>query len=299
MRVFVTGGTGFIGKEVVNKLKKEGYNLLLLSRTLKGSNKEGIKVIKGNLRNILSWQNQLKIFNPDAAIHIAWEGLPDHSAHISKLNLEYSLNLTELLANIGCKRLIITGSGWEYGPQSGKMSEDTPCKLFDAFTAAKRALHMLGQEIANEKNMEFIWTRLFYVYGPAQQPKALIPHLINSAKSGKWPEIRNPKAKNDFIYVEDVAEALIKILNKGKNNNTYNIGSGKLTSVADIVKYVFDRFGIKNVYHENRQEAKDLAFNYSFADTSKIKREIGWYPKTSTKEGIEKTISYYNLTIKH
>ena len=139
--------------------------------------------------------------------------------------------------------------------------------------------------------MAFIWTRLFYVYGPSQQPKALIPHIIRCAKDHKQPNIRNPKAKNDFIYVEDVADALCAILKKCNESNTYNIGSGKLTSVSYIMNYIFDRLHIKKDFKKVQSQSKDAAFNYAFADISKIKKEIGWEPKISVEEGILKTIA--------
>ena len=155
MRIFITGGTGFIGKPVVKKLQEEGHYLLLLSRKdQKPSTRT--KTVAGNLANISKWQKDLKKFKPDTALHIAWEGLPNHNAHLSQLNLEYGLNLTKALAEAGCKRMIVTGSCFEYGVQKGKISEHTPPKPFDAFTAAKHALRWLGLEIAKEKNMDFI-----------------------------------------------------------------------------------------------------------------------------------------------
>jgi|Napbiome12C3dose_1001474.scaffolds.fasta_scaffold00008_84 dTDP-6-deoxy-L-talose 4-dehydrogenase (NAD+) len=292
MKIFVTGGTGFIGKAVVNQLLKENHSLLLLSRNIKDTKKSNIEIVRGDLSNISNWQKKLEKFKPDAAIHLAWEGLPDHNATLSRLNLEYSLNLTELLSENGCKRLIITGSCWEYGPQTGKLSEDTPPKPFDAFTAAKLSLLWLGQEIAKEKNMEFIWTRPFYVYGPGQHSKSLIPYLISCAQAGKKPEIRNPDAQNDFIFVEDVADALSQISTSTLKNNIYNIGSGKLTSISFIIKCIFDQFGIESDYEKASAQHKDELKQF-FADSSRIRKEIGWSPSTDIKEGIIKTINYY------
>lgn len=289
MRVFITGGTGFIGSSLVGAVLRKGHNVLLLSRNFKGQKDSNLKIVKGSLANISSWQKKLANFKPDAAIHAAWEGLPDHNAHLSKLNLEYGLNLTKLLSKIGCKRLIITGSGWEYGIQKSKLSENTPPKPFDAFTAAKHALHWLGREIAKENNMELIWTRLFYLYGPGQHHNSLIPYLIRCIKTGKVPEIRNPEAKNDFLYVEDLADALIKLLEKKVIGDTYNIGSGKLTSITTIANTVFKYFRVKGRFKKGKKIYKDK-LSYFYADISRIKKDTGWEPKTNVKEGILKTI---------
>lgn len=291
MKIFVTGGTGFIGTHVLNKLLSQNHSVLLLSRTLNKSTNHNLQIINGNLSNIEEWKNELQKFKPDSCIHLGWEGLPDHSYEISKLNLEYGLNLIVLLSKIGCKRLLIIGSCFEYGVQKGKLSEKTLPKSLDSFTASKHSLHWLGEEIAKQNDMDFIWIRPFFVYGPGQHSKSLIPYILNTLKAGNLPVIRNPEAKNDFVYVEDVADAICKILKKGTNGETYNVGSGKLTSIKQIINYTYKNLKIKNNFQLGEKILKD-AISSSYADISKIKKEIGWEPRTNIKEGIEKTIKY-------
>ncbi|GAG07973.1 unnamed protein product, partial [marine sediment metagenome] len=171
MRVFVTGGTGFIGSHVVNKLIDEGHDLLLL--VLEGeavkSYTQNVTVIKGDLSNIKKWNEELRYFSPDIAIHMAWEGIPNYDEQTSNRNLEYGLDLIKILGEIGCKRIIATGSCWEYGKKTGEISEDIEINPSNPFTIAKNALREKGIEIAKENNMEFIWVRFFYVYGPGQK----------------------------------------------------------------------------------------------------------------------------------
>jgi nucleoside-diphosphate-sugar epimerase len=257
MKIFITGPTGFIGKYVVEKLREDKNNeLFLLSK---------------DLADIENWKTEVKNFKPDAAIHLAWEGLPDYGAKNSIKNLNYGLNLMNFLAEINCKTVIMAGTCWEVLPQP-----------VNAMSAAKTALHWLGEEIAKEKNMNFIWARFFYVYGPGQREDSLIPFLIRCKKNGDKPKIKTPEAKKDFIYVGDVAEALSKIIKKGKKRAIYDIGSGKLTGVQEIAKIIFPDFKIKKL-------KKDSAGS-PLADISKIKKEIGWEPETGIKEGIKKII---------
>lgn len=257
MRIFITGGTGFIGKHLVKKLKEDKNNdLFLLSK---------------NLADIKSWKKDVEGFKPEAAVHLAWEGLPDYSAEISIKNLKYGLDLMNMLAEIGCKTVLMVGSCWEILVQP-----------FNAFSTVKNALHWLGEEIAKENNMNFIWARLFYVYGPGQRENSLIPYLINCRKTGNKPEIKTLETKNDFIYVEDVAGAISMILEKGSKSAVYDIGSGELTSIQHIAKIIFPDFEIK--------QSESSSANGPLADISRIKEEIGWQPKTSIKQGIEKMI---------
>ena len=219
MKVFITGGTGFIGKHLVKTLKARGHELFLLEK---------------DLADINSWINEVKDFSPDATIHLAWQGIPDYGPETSAKNLKYGLNLIEELSKIDCKWILSAGSCWEYGGKSGKISEDAQINPINDFTKAKNDLHIQGKEIAEKNNMQFVWTRFFYVYGPGQKETSLIPYLIKSIKENKTPEIKNPNAKNDFIYVEDLAEALADLTEKKVKTNVYNIGSGQLTAVQDI-----------------------------------------------------------------
>lgn len=281
MRIFITGGSGFIGTHVVSKLEK--------------NKKDKLFVLKENLTNIDKWQDNLKLFRPDVAIHLAWEGIPDYSVQMSLKNLEYGLNLFQVLAKTGCRKIIGLGSCWEYGQKQGKLCEDMPILPVNAFTAAKNTLHWLGREIALENRIQFIWTRLFYVYGPGQRKESLIPYLINCIEKGEIPKIKTFQAKNDYIYVEDVAEALIKIIEESKSNGVYNIGFGKAVSVNKICSTVYKQFykNKKDDFCKCRDhplgENKHKPDNF-WADITKIKKEIGWKPRIDIKQGIQKTI---------
>ena len=295
MRVFVTGGTGFIGTRVVKELQGEGNTLLLLTRRPKTNPPlldlpKTVDIIQGDLSEIDRWKDKVEQFNPQVAVHMAWESLPDYDAKTSKRNLNYGLNLITLLAESGCKSVICTGSCWEYGQQSGKLSEDMILKSTNAFTAAKNSLRWLGEQIAQENNMHFIWTRLFYVYGPGQRETSLIPYIINCAQEGRKPEIKNPSARNDFIYVEDVARAISAIVNKPEQDGAYNIGSGSSTSVQQIVEIVCSEF---NLQYSGADAPGNMSAIDFWADISKIKRDTGWEPQIGIKEGIQKTIDYY------
>ncbi len=305
MKVFVTGGTGFIGPYVVRELSKKRHNLLLLSEKLESQTRKlnlpkKLKFIKGNLSNINSWKSAVENFKPDAAIHMAWEGIPNYGIKMSIKNLKYGLNLFKELAELGCKKIICTGSCWEYGQKQGKLNEDSPIRPSSAFVAAKNALHWLGKEIAKENNMQFIWTRLFYVYGHGQREKSLIPYIIKCVKEGKKPEIKTPSARNDFIYVEDVAKAIVIILEKCNQSTVYNIGSGHSTSIHDIIKIVYSELNLQYKPKDKLFKSDNPPFDNFWADISEIKKEIGWEPKITIKEGIQKTINYYqNLETKN
>jgi nucleoside-diphosphate-sugar epimerase len=302
MKVFITGGTGFVGTNLLRKLQNSNHETLLLvfgNEQVPHNIKSKNEIVRGDLSNIKKWEKNIVDFSPDAAIHMAWEGIPDYSYKTSAKNLLYGIDLVKILGESGCKKIICTGSCWEYGLKQGKMSENMLPVSTNAFTAAKNSLNVIGSEIAKEHSMSLIWTRLFYVYGPLQRTYSLIPYVIKCIQDGKKPDIKTPETKNDFIFIEDVVKALIMILEKHEKSDIFNIGSGFSTQVNDIVDIVSKKYGLDlYIPHGRKNEKESVDF---WADISKIKKEIGWTPKTSIHEGIEKTIECFNkknLTIK-
>ncbi|MBI2195866.1 MAG: NAD-dependent epimerase/dehydratase, partial [Candidatus Levybacteria bacterium] len=247
---------------------------------------ETLHFLEGSLEDIPVWADNLKQFRPEAAIHLAWEGIPDYGAEMSTKNLKYGLDLFKLLYKTGCKTILATGSVWEYGKLSGELSEDLFVEPFNPFTAAKNSLNWMGREMAKEYGTNFIWTRLFYVYGPGQKSTSLIPYLINCIKEGNHPEIRNPDAKNDFIYVEDVADAVSKLILHYSKSGIFNIGSGQLTSVKTILNIIYNLFSKKEDYKKADQIQTD-ALSANYANISKIEKEVGWKPQTNIEKGIK------------
>jgi UDP-glucose 4-epimerase len=261
MKIFITGGTGFIGKCVVDRLKESGHQLFLLDK---------------NLGDLGSWKKEVEDFNPEVAIHLAWEGLPDYSPKTSFKNLTYGVNLMNFLAEIKCKKIIMAGSSWENLPQP-----------YNGMSVAKISLKLICQQIAKENNLDFIWTRFFFVYGPGQRENSLIPYLIKCLKENIKPEIKTINARNDFIHVEDIANALASLIVKAKVGGEYDIATGIMTSVGDIVKILIEDY-------KDKEELKEY-IDGPVADVSKIKKDVGWEASINIKEGIKKTMQYYGL----
>ncbi len=280
MRIFITGGSGFIGSHLAPKLIARKHKLLFL---------------KGDLKDIDVWKKELKKFRPDAVIHLAWEGLEqyDFTAAVSLRNMTNSLNIISAAAELGCKKFLSVGSCWEYGDGEGALKESAPLLLpahVPDFVIAKRTIQAMGEQIALQSKMQFLWVRLFFAYGPGQKPRTLIAHLVRSFKNGVMPEVKNKSGANDFVYIDDVTDALIKILEKSKKPSViYNIGSGRLTSVAEVAKEVYKSFNLP-APKWCLKRARPRGF---YANISKIKKEIGWKPRTSIKEGVRKTVEYF------
>ncbi len=295
MRIFVTGGTGFIGRHVVELLGRKQHELLLLVRNKSNivdihAGNDKINFVAGDLSDIQEWRGSLESFQPDVLIHLAWEGLPDYSIEMCQRNLKYGEDLFIVAAEIGCECILSTGSCWEYKRANGAVDEEAELELDEAFPSVKNILCRHGEDISDRYGIRFYWPRLFFVYGPGQRRNSLIRHVIDSFQSGIVPEIRNLHNKNDFIYVKDAAAAIVGIVENQPAETVYNIGTGRSVSVAQVISMVRQAMRCDSDISEPRCQVGEDNF---WADISRIQDSIGWSPEYSLEDGVGDTVRHY------
>lgn len=288
MRIFVTGGTGIVGRAVVPVLRARGHEVLVLTRRPREDDDEGY--CQGDLSDAAALGGLLNRFAPDAALHLGWEGIPDYSLTQTLRNLDYSINFFTSAAEAGCKTIMSTGSCWEYTARNGQLAEDAPLSGAEPFHAAKNALRFVGEAVAATHGAKFFWMRLFFVYGPGQRPQSLLPQLIESIREGKPPQLRAPHNRHDFIYVDDVARALADVLEQRPADTVYNVGSGHPTAVADVISAVhrlLDTPPAAPITAGGGAPSQDF-----WADITRLERDTGWRPMFNIDAGLRATLSY-------
>jgi len=296
MRIFVTGGTGFIGKYVVRLLARKGYSLLVLTRK-PPSNwpqlTESVAYLQGNLQTPSTFAAAMVDFKPKILIHLAWEGLPDYSLKMCKKNFDYSIDIYSLAMEAGCSCVITAGSCWEYSERIGKLSEDSSLETFNLFSAVKNAIRFFGEAIAGNNNCLFYWLRIFFTYGPGQRSTSLVPHIIESIKHNRSLQINSPENKIDFIFVEDVAQAILKIIENEPQNSIYNVGTGNAICVKEVVKIIHEI--MNKVFNEKMFINRNISnpIQDFRADITQIQKDIGWHHRYDIRSGIEKTINNF------
>ena len=297
MKIFVTGGTGFIGRVAVGLLEGRGHELLLLVRDagravdVLGESFAG-EFVEGDLSSVGSWKSKLGEWGADAVLHLAWEGLPDYSKEVCERNVKYGRELFLAAAQAGCKCILATGSCWEYKGRQGVLDEESELDLSGAFGACKNSLRLSGEEICREYGVRFYWPRLFYVYGPEQRKTSLIPYIISSLHDEFVPEIRNLNNKHDFVYVDDVAKAIVMIIEKQPDKMVYNIGSGYSTSVRDVVSIVSEIMQCQQLYSQMNDMLLQQAGEDFWADISRARDDLAWSPAYSMRDGIQALLAF-------
>ena len=299
MKVFITGSTGFIGRHVLEATHASGHDILAL--TLRGNQPDkypkNIHWVHGDLSDLNCWGTRIKTFNPDIVIHLAWQGIPDYSELISRVNLNNSIDLFDyILSNTNCSKLLVSGSCWEYGKGQGACKESDLGIIDSYFTWAKHSLNQYLQLKCLNRNVILNWFRIFYIYGPGQREGSLIPTLIQSICESKIPSIHSPMNKNDFIYVKDVAKTLLAAADTNVPSGIYNLGSGYATSVYDVCKIVEKQ--LENLDSLSEQILKkgqpDETVNF-WADMKKTEHALNVSFDTGLEEGIKQYISSMQL----
>ena len=330
MRILVTGGAGFIGSALIRHLiQHTGHQVLNLDKLTYAGNLESLAPVDDNPRYRFVQADiadspvvaqTLAEFQPDAIMHLAAESHVDRSidgpAAFIQTNIvgTYSLLESTRAYWLGLSaerkaafRFHHISTDEVYGDLHGVddlFTETTPYAPSSPYSASKAASDHLVRAWQRTYGLPVLLTNCSNNYGPYHFPEKLIPLMILNALAGKpLPVYGNGQQVRDWLYVEDHARALLKVVSEGKAGETYNIGGHNeqknldvvraicalleelapqkpagIARYEDLITYVQDRPG-----HDQR---------YAI-DASKIERELGWVPQETFETGLRKTVQWY------
>ena len=192
----------------------------------------------------------------------------------------------EAAVKLGCKRFICTGSQAEYGPQKGLITEETCPHPADAYGAAKLAACLLTRQRAADLDIEWIWGRIFSLYGKYEAETRMLPALVKSLRENKdFNMSTNGRQNWDYLYVSDGAEALIALMEKGKNGEIYNIANGAYRPMREYVDMAKEFVGSTACVAYNETNVSLYSLQPS---NEKIKHDTGWLPQVEFCSGLER-----------
>jgi UDP-glucose 4-epimerase len=297
--VLITGGAGFIGINLINKLKSKSniYIIDLPKKINKNLNfLKDCKLIKKDITDKKTFEKLPKI-KFDRVYHLAaktsirmGEENPDDCF---KTNINGTKNLYEWCKIYKPKMLIFSSSMAVYGPISKNIREDDSCDPISFYGMSKLIGERILLKLINH-NIKVRIFRLFNVYGPGQNFDNLVQgmlsiYLAQILKTKKVYVTGSLSRARDFIFIGDVINALISTKKK-LDNNIFNIGSGKPTTVKSIINLLFNITKIKKKIFIQKGHSGDT--NVSYANILKIKKS-GWRCETSISSGIDKTIKNF------
>ena len=313
-KIIVTGGLGFIGSNLVESLLRKKYFVINLDKVTYSSNfyntknfnnSKNYKFIKCDIKDkklskIIYDIKPSGIFNLAAETHVD-RSIDDPESFIQS-NIVGVYNLLEIFKEFSKKfrsRLIHISTDEVYGDVlNGRSSESYPYQPSSPYAASKAASDHLVSSYVRTYKIPAIVTNCSNNYGPKQHPEKLIPKLIYNILNNKpLPIYGKGTNSREWIYVEDHCDALIKVFNKGKVGEFYNIGSNKNLNNLEVTKNLLNiskkiiPLG-KNVKINFVKDRPGHDVRYAL-NSNKIKKELGWYPKTNFNDGLRKTFEWY------
>ena len=240
MKIAITGASGFLGSYVLYELEKLNIDIFATIRAAAPPNylkKTNIHWVNLDI-NSLPEECFKAIGEPDALIHLAWGGLPNYdSLHHFENELPHQYKFLSTLIREGLKSLIVVGTCFEYGSQSGPIDSNTQTNPTNPYGLAKDSLHKQLQQLKKLHPFKLTWARLFYMYGLRQSKNSLYSSLRRAVDSGdKVFKMSGGEQVRDYLPVENVASSIVKLALNQNDRDVLNICSGKPVTIRALVE---------------------------------------------------------------
>ena len=281
----VYGASGFLGSAVANELAKDSKVVAVVretSDTWRLATNDNLPIIKSQESE---WPNLITKLKPEIVICAQWAGVQSSDRDDSKIqdqNVAAILNIAEVAVQEKCEKFISFGSQAET-----RESEDLVPETFlsdgpTSYGQAKSRLAISLHALFKDTQTEFIWPRVFSVYGPLETRDGLLPSLLKSMVDSNIFKIREPSKLWSFLYIDDFALALKLIIRSNLSHPVVNIGNSQLTTILEICRTV-------DKDHQFIVDRNSQDKNGFFPSLEQLEK-LGWSPNTKLLEGCEKSI---------
>ncbi|GAB4575319.1 MAG: SDR family NAD(P)-dependent oxidoreductase [Anaerolineae bacterium] len=300
MRVLITGGAGFLGSALANRLHQDGHEVRVLDDLSSGDESQlrpGIAFTRGNVLDVPRLWTLLHgvecVYHLAARVHVP-ESL-QYPSQYNDVNVGGTVRVLEAMRDVGVKRVVLTSSGAVYGEQAQQpVREDMAPNPQSPYAVSKLAAEYYVRTIGMLWGIEAVCLRIFNAYGPGQPLRAsfppVIPSFISRIQTGGSVIIHGDgRATRDYVYIDDVVEALAAALTAPNiDRRVINVGSGVETSIVDLMHMV-ERVTGKEARPLNSRTSSGAS--RLCADLSLARELLGYEPRISLEEGLRLTVS--------
>jgi len=280
VKVLITGRDGFVGVHLDKYLKERG-----------------VEVLKGN-PDVMEIQG-LRL-DVDAVVHLA--SITDNGAFLKDPLAAYGVNVTGILntlefCRINNARMVFLSTSGVYRPKSDAVKESDELAPHNSYAMSKLMGEQLCARYCEDFHMPVTVLRLFNPYGPGQQGRFVVSYIFECLNKNEIPALRTPNSRRDFIYIDDVCDAVFKTLGlQDAGFDIINIGSGAPVSIVEVADKIYA------LYERQRQKplevqsgaAVDDKIPFIYADVGKAGERLSWKPETPLEKGLEKTLRHLN-----
>ncbi|MDQ0318903.1 dTDP-6-deoxy-L-talose 4-dehydrogenase (NAD+) [Pararhizobium capsulatum DSM 1112] len=275
--VAVTGASGFIGRHVLAALASRPVDVVAISRRAEGF-ASSPRIRRKQLDIAQACDDPFEAMaRPDILIHLAWDGLPNYrSLHHFETELPRHYDFLKYAVQGGLKSIFCAGTCFEYGMQSGVLSEETPCLPSNPYGFSKHALQQQLALLRETTPFALTWARLFYTYGPGQHPKSLWPQFQDAHRRGASVfDMSGGAQLRDFLDIGTLGALIVSLALDHPDEGVVNLCSGQPIAVCDIVaRWAADlNWDVRlNLGHYPYADYEPMEF---WGDDSKLQRILG------------------------
>lgn len=287
-KLFLTGGTGLIGKELLIPLVQAEFEVYALTIDKELPQLEHVHWLPGNLFDDTGLSNLFAQVKPQYLLNMAWCTTADYQT--SNLNFDFvraGLSLLKHFAKNGGKRTVFAGTCLEYAPQPHPLKESDPIAPACTYAHCKHALHLLADSFCAQNGISFAYGRIFYVYGKNEHPKRLTASIINQLKQGQKVSILHAQLQKDYLYTKDIAGAFTALLDSGVTG-TVNICSGRPISLKEFASEIATQLGRADLLELQMQPTSQPAS--IVGDNSRLRLEVKFEPQYSLTQALKEIL---------
>jgi UDP-glucose 4-epimerase len=302
MKVLVTGGAGFIGSHLVDRLVQEGHEVVVVDNLSTGKRRNINRAARFFKLDIQSWRLERVFRNerPNLVMHLAAQMDVRKSVEDpifdAQVNVLGTLNVLQQAIKHGVRKVVFSSSGGAiYGEQEiYPAPESHITRPLSPYGISKLCGEQYLSYYQRVSGLQIVSLRYANVYGPRQDPNGeagvvaiFIQKLLNNEQAIVY---GNGRQTRDFVYVEDVVEANLAVMAQ-ETQGIYNVGTGEETSINDLLRILVS--STNSTCKEVHGPAKTGEQVRSVIDSGKLRQELSWEPRTELGEGIKRTVDYF------
>jgi UDP-glucose 4-epimerase len=298
-RILITGGAGFIGSHLVERLVRQGDDVHVLDDLSKGRREwlpEGLPIHRTDLRDPGPVRRVVTDVVPNVVMHLAAlhfipavDGAP---ALAWQINVEGTRALLDALVERPPQVVLFTSTAAVYPDRSGPISEACPVAPLDLYGRTKAAAEELVSRYETQTGVRCVIARLFNVIGERETNPHVVPELIEQLKAGNTIlELGKLDARRDYTHVADVADALARLLEPSLPDSLFNVGSGRGVSVAELVSACERILGRSLSVRVDQRRLRETDRDELIADVRRLRGATRWAPTRSTDDTLSELLA--------
>ena len=301
-RVLVTGGTGFVGANLVRRLLRDGHAVHLLVRREHAAwrlddVRGDVELHEVSLGDLPALSGLAARVRPEWIFHLAASGAYSWQQDLDRMvatNVAGTMNLVRACLPVGFDAFVNTGSSSEYGYKDHAPGEREWVEPNSHYAVTKASATMFCRLTAQRDDVHVPTLRLYSVFGPWEEPNRLVPTLIVRGLEGTLPPLVDPDVARDYVFTDDVCEAYVRVATTPgqERGAVYNVGSGGQTTLREIVEAARRVMGIaaEPVWGSMPNRRWDTSVWVS--DPRAIRAALGWQATTGVEEGLRRTVAW-------